>query len=81
MAKQPPKATIEKAVKAAQVYCGSVGRVRLADEQKLYKRMQHAVERVVKASQGGIELWNAEKQIRDEARRRGCRLALPGQDI
>jgi len=64
-----------------RVYLGSIGRVRWPDEQRLHVRAVKAVERVVAKSQGLIEYGNAWNQVRDEARRRGTFLALPGRHI
>lgn len=75
------KAILDKAVDAMRVYLGSIGRVRWRDEQRLHQRVIAAVERVVSKAQGTIDYPNAWNQIRDEARRRGTFLALPGKDI
>ncbi len=79
--KMPPRSLIERAVEAARVYYGSVNRCRYHDEQKLYARLNKLTQQIVDKSQGGLEFWNAERQLRDEAKKRGVRLAMPGMDI
>lgn len=79
MAQKPPKALLERAVKAAQLHCGSVDRVAVRQEQKLYNRMWKAIDRIV--AKTGMDRNDAGEQIQREARRRGCKLAMPGQDI
>jgi hypothetical protein len=74
---KPPKALLERAVKAAQLYCGSTG-ARIRDQQKLYKRLQRDVESVVKKS--GADTQSAHDQIVAEAKKRGCIRGIPGKD-
>lgn len=76
---KPPKAAVEAAVKAMQLLCGSTDRVQPRQEQRLYDRTKRAVGRVV--SKSGMDYVDAWKQIETEARRRGCKLAMPGKDI
>lgn len=77
MAKMPPKALLERAVKAAQLYCGSTG-ARVRDQQRLYERMQRNVEAV--ARKAGMDTDSTHEQIIAEAKRRGCIAPLPGKD-
>lgn len=70
---------IEAAVKAAQLYAGCGAVVRIRDAQKLYNRLQKAVEKVAKAR--GMDFLNAHEQITAEASRRGPICPTPGKDI
>ena len=74
---KPPKALLERAVKAAQLYCGSTG-AHILDQQKLYKRLRRDVESVAKKS--GMDTHSAHDQIVAEAKKRGCIRAVPGKD-
>jgi hypothetical protein len=79
---KPAKKTakdIEAAVHAAQLYIGKGLTMRLADEQKLYKRMNSKVATVAKRR--GLDEAAAYQQIMNEAKRRGGIQALPGKDI
>jgi len=71
-------ADIEKAVKAVQLYAGCPD-VRIKDQQKLYSRMNKAIERV--ATKRGMSSQDAHDQIVREAARRGRIVPLPGKDI
>jgi hypothetical protein len=73
------KRLLENAVKAMQLYCGSVGYVRLRDEQRLYARARRAVSRVVAKTK--MSETEAHRQILSEARRRGCIRPTPGKDF
>jgi len=74
---KPPKALLERAVKAAQLYCGSMG-AHVRYQQKLYVRLQRNVEAV--ARKAGTDANSAHEQIVAEAKRRGCISAMPGKD-
>ena len=73
---KPPKALLERAVKATQVYCGSAG-VGIRIEQRLYARMHTTIQKV--ADKAGVDFQTAHDQILAEAKRRGCR-AVPAKD-
>ena len=75
---KPPKALLERAVKATQLYCGSAvgGSMRVRDQQKLYDRMERAITAVVRKT--GLSDQNVSDQIHAEARKRGCISPLPG---
>lgn len=70
---------LENAVETMRVYAGSVGRVSLRDEQRLYARAFKAVEKIAKKH--GMSSENVWSQVEQEARRRGLKLATPGKDI
>jgi hypothetical protein len=70
---------IEAAVHAAQLYIGKGLTLRIADEQKLYKRMNSKIAAVAK--QRGMDEAAAYQQIMGEAKRRGGLQAIPGKDI
>jgi hypothetical protein len=72
-------ALIEKAVKAAQVYIGCEGQVRVRDEQKLYTQMRKAITRV--ADHYAIAEHDAAHQVTEEAKRRGPICPIPGKDV
>lgn len=74
---KPPKALLERAVKAAQLYCGSEG-ARIQHQQRFYTRMDRAITAV--AAKAGIDRQDANDQIIREARRRGCVIPRPGKD-
>ena len=76
--KRPPKALLERAVKATQLYCGSEG-ARIRDQQKLYNQKERVVDRVAAVS--GMDRIVVSEQIDAEARRRGCITPLPGHHI
>lgn len=76
MAKRPSKALLEKAVAAAQLYCGSTS-LNVKDAQRFYRRMNSAIDRVAAAA--GMDHSAAAEQITAEARRRGCITPRPGQ--
>jgi len=73
---RPPRAMIERAVKAAQIYHGSQG-APLKYQQKLYERMERAAQSVAKKV--GMDFNNALDQITQEALRRGNITAMPGK--
>jgi hypothetical protein len=75
------KAIIDRAVEAMQVYLGSYGRARPRDEERLRIRVHRAIERVVAKAQGLLDYDNAYRQVKEEALRRGTRLALLGKDL
>lgn len=77
--KRPPKAMLERAVKAAQLYCGSGSALGIRDQQRLYARMLTAAKRV--ADRAGIDVGSAAEQIAREAKRRGCITPTPGKDV
>ena len=70
---------IEAAVYAAQLYIGKGLRMRVSDEQKLYRRMNQKI--AVVAKRRGMDEAEAYRQIVGEAKRRGGVLAMPGKDI
>lgn len=70
---------IEAAVRAWQLYMGKGLTCRIRDEQKLYRRAQAATARVAKKR--GMDVYEAERQITAEARRRGGICPMPGKDI
>lgn len=67
---RPPKAKLEAAVKAMQLYLGSVNFVRLRDEERLYKRVVKLVEGISEVS--GMRYIDAWEQIENEAQVRGA---------
>lgn len=72
------RAEAEKAVKAMQVYLGSVGRVYFRDEQRLYNRAMKHVDKIADAMRAGrSDVW---EQIEREARKRGVKSPMPGKD-
>ena len=73
------KSTLEKAVKEMQIYLGSIGRTRLPDEQKLYKRAMKSCEKV--SDESGVSLDSVFSQVEAEARRRGAVMPSPGRHI
>jgi len=74
-----PKSMLDKAVKTAQLYCGSATASPIRDQQRLHTRMMSAINRV--AAKAGISETSAFEQITAEARRRGCPTPTPGKDI
>lgn len=71
---------VEAAVRAWQLYIGrGAGTCRISDEQKLYNRAQRAIAKVAKKR--NMDVYEAERQITNEARRRGGICPLPGKDI
>ena len=76
---RPSKAMLDKAVKAMQVYLGSVDRVYFHSEQRLYNKALKTVTQI--SEQTGMLSEDVWVQVETEARRRGIRLALPGKDI
>ena len=75
--KRPPKALLERAVKATQLYCGSDGlHIRIAN--RFYTRMVAATTKVADVS--GMSYDDAANQITSEAKRRGCVSPTPGKD-
>jgi hypothetical protein len=79
--KLPPRAVIEAAVKAMQLYLGIAcdPRARLSDERKLRSRVDRKVDVIVKST--GNTSDNVWGQLENEARRRGKICPLPGKDI
>lgn len=73
-----PKAKVEAAVKAVQLYAGSTS-CRIHDSQRLFTRMHAKIDAVVKAT--GMDRDDAHAQIAAEARRRGPICPMPGKDI
>jgi hypothetical protein len=78
-AKRPPKAMLARAVRAAQLYCGSGQTLGIRDQRRLYNRMMAAAKRV--ADRAGIDVGAAAEQIAREAKRRGCITPTPGKDV
>lgn len=76
-----PKAKVEAAVKALQLYAGAsnANACRIGDQQKLYRRAQAKVEAVIKAT--GVDATDAWEQLGAEARRRGSICPMSGKDI
>ena len=74
---RPPKALLERAVKAAQLYCGADG-LYVKAQQRFYARMDKAITAV--ATKAGVDRQQAWNQIHAEAKRRGCIAPQPGKD-
>lgn len=73
---RPPKAMLERAVEAMQVYLGAVDWASLPAQQKLYNRVRKQVETLDKKT--GFSTWD---QIEQEARRRGIVRPMPGRHL
>lgn len=67
------------AVKAAQLYIGCSGQVRITDEQRLYNRMTKKIEAVAKKRDMSVQ--DAHDQIVSQARKLGGICPTPGKDI
>ena len=79
--KRPPKALLEKAVKAYQLYFGAAGVVGGRSEERLYARARRASAAVAKkAGVTGYGVTQVEEQIMAEAQRRGAIRPQPGKD-
>lgn len=76
---RPRKAQLEKAVENMRIYLGSVGRVRVRDQQRLHNRVIKSVDQI--AARTGMEPADVWKQIETEARKRGAVLAQPGRHM
>ncbi len=74
---KPPKALLERAVKATQLYCGAEGTY-VKTQQRFYTRMDKAISAV--AQKSGVDRQSAWNQIQAEAKRRGCITPVPGKD-
>jgi len=74
---RPPKALLERAVKAAQLYCGAEC-LYVKTQQRFYARMDKTINAV--ADKTGVDRQSAWDQILAEAKRRGCILPRPGKD-
>lgn len=75
-ATRPPKAMVERAVKAAQIYQGSAGSP-MKYQQKLYERTERACQSI--ASKSGMDYNSVFEQVTEEAKRRGSITAQPGK--
>ena len=77
--KLPPKGTLDKAVKAMQLYLGSLDKTRISDQQKLRNKLDGMINKIAKST-GNDEsnIWN---QLESEARKRGVTTPIPGKDI
>jgi len=71
----------EAAVRATQLLMGvrHGGRVRLQDEERLYKRMRAAIEKVAKKY--NADLVDVSVQVESEARHRGAITPMLGKDL
>ena len=74
-----PAKDVEAAVRAAQLYHGALGKLRIRDEQRLYESMTRKIDAVARRRQ--MDRDTAYRQIADEARRRGPITPMPGKDI
>lgn len=73
------KSNVERAVNSMRVYLGSVDKTSLRDQQRLYARTMHEVDRLVDQTKlTRADVWD---QVATEARARGLVLAIPGRDI
>lgn len=77
--KKKPRASAERAVKAMQLYLGSILYARPRDEQKLYAKARKAVDKA--AADHGMTELSAWEQVEAEARKRGKIRPMPGKDI
>ncbi len=76
--KRPPKKTLEAAVRASQLYAGSMS-CRIGDQQKLHTRLSKLAERLSTIT--GLDVGDVLQQVGREARRRGPICPMPGKDI
>lgn len=72
-----PKASVEAAVKAWQMYYGADG-LDIKRQQRFYNRAKKLTDKV--ATQHGMSSLSAHEQIQGEAARRGKIYPLPGKD-
>jgi hypothetical protein len=75
----PSKKDLDAAVKAMQLYLGSVDFASLKDQQRFHTRASRAVSKV--ATVAGIDDIAAWEQIEKEARRRGLVRPVPGKHM
>lgn len=73
------KADVERAVKAMQLYLGSVDYASLRSQQRLYDRVMRRAHAL--ASSTGISTNSVWEQLQAEAQRRGVVRPLPGRDM
>lgn len=79
---KPPKGSIEAAVLAVQLYMGSDNYASIRDQQRLYSRMEIAIQKIKDwADKHGYDGSDFEKQIHTEAERRGKKLPQVAKDI
>lgn len=75
--KAPSKASLERAVKAAQLYAGAIcADIKVA--QKLYNKAKSAAFSIARTT--GMDPDDVLQQISDEASRRGAICPIPGKD-
>jgi hypothetical protein len=72
-------AQLNKAVRLAQLYQGSLTTTHIHFQQKLYNQMNRAIERI--ANDNEMSFTDCARQINDEALRRGPITPQPGKDI
>lgn len=68
---------LTKAVELAQLYCGSMGHMRISDAQKIYNQLTRACATI--ARQKNLDSNDVFTQIMDEAVKRGPKRPIPGQ--
>lgn len=75
--RENPKASVEAAVKAWQMYYGA-DRLDIKRQQRFYNRAKKLTDKV--AAEHGMSSLSAHEQVQAEASRRGKIYPLPGKD-
>lgn len=77
--KVPPKGSLDKAVKAMQLYLGSLDKTTIRDQQRFKVRIDKFVDKIVKST--GNDDKNVWDQLEAEAKKRGVITPTPGKDF
>lgn len=75
----PPKALLNKAVKAMQIHLGAINYVAVKNQQRFYDKVMKVVNDI--ASKTGMDSEDVWKQVETEARKKGIKRPQPGKDL